>query len=119
MDFIIENFQTMHAALKEMCADFMRESVSEEAVFNSKLVASELLSNVLQHGGARAFFRVILTQDRIILFVRGENDFCPPKESVCASVDDACGRGLYLVDALCMQRDYSKENGIRVELRRS
>lgn len=117
MYFEIEDFEALRAALHEMCSRFFAERIPEEAVYHCRLVADELLSNVLQHGGGKAFFRAGREGDKIFLAVRGENEFRPPEKSTLADVFSERGRGLYLVDRFCESRDYSETDGIRVFVR--
>ena len=51
----VKNFEALRAAMKQLC-DFLEErDVPEDSVFDSKLVVSELVSNVLQHSDGAAF----------------------------------------------------------------
>ncbi len=115
MYFEIDDYNALREALQKMSLA-LRE-LSEETVFNSKLVATELLSNVLQHGGGRAIFRVEKTGDEIRICVQSENKYRPPEKSVCADLYAERGRGLFLVDAYCERRTYSDEDGITVFLK--
>lgn len=117
MYFEIDDYNTLRAALNEMCSAFSCAKMSEETVFDSKLVAAELLSNVLQHGGGRAVFLAERVGDEIRLCVKGENGYRPPEKSACADVLSESGRGLYLVDRFCERRDYTPQEGIRVFLK--
>lgn len=117
MYFEIDDYNALREALHQMCVGFTAESVPEDKVFDSKLVASELLSNVLQHGGGRAYFRVSLIGNAIEISVKGSNGFRPPEKSACSGVTEECGRGLFLVDAVCETRRYSEQDGICVVIR--
>lgn len=117
MYFEIDGYNALKEALQKMCAAFTAAQISEETVFNSKLVATELLSNVLQHGGGRARLRVERAGDEIRLCVQSENAYRPPEESSCADVFAERGRGLFLVDAYCERRLYSEREGITVYLK--
>lgn len=115
MYFEIGDFNALRAALHEMCLRFSAEKIPEEAVFQSRLVADELLSNVLQHGGGKAFFSVVREGETIAITVRGASGFRPPEKSnIPADLFAERGRGLYLVDAFCESREYSEKDGIRV-----
>lgn len=116
MYYEIGDYNALRKALQEMCFAFRKE-FSEETVFNSKLVATELLSNVLQHGGGRAQLRVERVGNEIRICVRGENGYRPPEKSSCAELFAERGRGLYLVDATCERRTYSEEEGVIVFLK--
>ena len=49
MFFEVKNFQALRKAMEEL-SEYLEESdVPEEEVFDSKLVVSELVSNVLRH----------------------------------------------------------------------
>lgn len=117
MNFVIDDFNALRQALHEMCAGFAAEDVPEQKVFDCKLVADELLSNALQHGGGRAYFRAEREADVIRISVRCAGGYRPPDKSVCSGVDAECGRGLFLVDAVCESRDYTEGEGIRVVIR--
>ena len=114
MYFEINDFNALHEALYQMCRRFSAEKIPEDAVFHSKLVADELLSNVLQHGGGKAFFFASHEGNMIRLTVRGSNNYRPPEKSTCADVLAESGRGLYLVDCFCEKREFSEQEGIRV-----
>lgn len=116
MDFKIDNYNELRNALREMCEGF-GSIMSDDALFDCKLVANELLSNVLQHGGERAFFRATLSGDEVTISVRGARDYRPPETSVCADTMQECGRGLFLIDSLCVRREYSDREGISVVIK--
>ena len=116
MYFEIGDHAQLTHALKLLCMRLTAENVPEGTVFDSKLVVNELVVNVLRHGGGRAFFRVELLGDELLLCVRGENDFKPPETSRCSPVCEECGRGLFLVDAICSRREYSPKDGITVTI---
>lgn len=117
MDFEIDDYNALRAALQEMCLAFAEQKCPEETVFNSKLVANELLSNVLQHGGGRARFRAERAGNEIKISVQSENPYRPPEKSACADTFAECGRGLFLVDFYCERRSYDERDGITVYLK--
>ena len=117
MYFEIDDYNALKTALHQMCLRFTEEKVPDEIVFNSKLVADELLSNVLQHGGGRAYFIAAREGDEIKLSVRGERNYRPPEKSTLADVFAERGRGLFLVDSYCARREFSEREGIRVYIR--
>lgn len=117
MYFEIDDYSALKAALRNMCIKFSLENVPEETLFDSKLVATELLSNVLQHGGGTAYFRAELHDGKIMLSVRSTNDFRPPEQSSCSEATAERGRGLFLVDTICEDRDYNERDGICVHIR--
>ncbi len=117
MYYEIDDFNALRRALHDMCDTLQRRFVCEQTVFDCKLVASELLSNVLQHGGGRAFCTVSLDGGVLRMSVRGEREYRPPERSVCAPTHSESGRGLFLVDCVSESRTYSSEEGISVIVR--
>lgn len=112
--FEIENFSALRLSLLEICAE-IGAFASENTVFDCKLVIDELVSNVLCHGGGKAYVKVE-RRGAIRIAVRGERAFRPPEKSTLSPADAERGRGLYLVDALVASRDYSEEDGIVVTI---
>ena len=113
----VDDFRALKAALERMCSVLERDAVPENAVFDCKLVASELLSNALRYGGGHAAFTAEKQGGEVIIRVRSAKNFRPPDRVECSSVDAECGRGLFLVDALSASRTYSEEDGICVIVR--
>ncbi|MDE7158917.1 MAG: ATP-binding protein [Clostridiales bacterium] len=116
MNFVIEDYNALKDALHIMCLQLEERSVPQETVFHSKLVADELLSNALQHGGGSARFWVEFDGNEITLSVKGAKSFRPPETSACSPVEAECGRGLFLVDNFGI-RGYSEERGITVVIK--
>ncbi len=115
MKLEVDNYNALHDALNQMCHLFA--DLPQESLFDCKLVAMELMSNVLQHGGKRAYFQAEKNAEGIVICVRSEIAYRPPEESVCADAFMECGRGLYLVDSLCLKREYNEREGIRVTMK--
>ena len=117
MDFKVDDYDALRRALAAMCDALEQDAVSDDAVFNCRLVANELLVNALQYGGGRGAFSARRGGNTLRISVRSEIAFCPPVTSTCSGADDERGRGLYLVDALSEARGYSDEEGICVVIR--
>lgn len=115
MKSIVADYKGLGAALEDLCA--FLEGLPEAVVFDSKLVAMELLSNVLQHGGGRATFSYVREGNEIKMSVRGERDFRPPEHPILVPQSAERGRGLYIVDRLVSRRFYSPEEGTVVILK--
>ena len=110
----VKNFEALKEAMKELC-DFLAESdVPEDSVFDSKLVVSELVSNVLQHSDGVASLEREIRGEFIELKVRSSVRFCPPEESRCSEVYAESGRGLFIVDNVCTERSFTEDGGIKV-----
>ena len=114
MDFKVDDYDALRRALAAMCDALEQDAVSDDAVFNCRLVANELLVNALQYGGGCAAFSVRRDGNTLRISVRSAVDFQPPARSSCSDVTCERGRGLFLVDALSETRDYSREEGICV-----
>ena len=117
MYFEIDNYNALKEALNSLCNGLAEEDVPNETVYDSKLVASELISNALRHGGGKAFFSVQVEQDVISLSVRSLDSFRPPDKSILSGRECEHGRGLYIVDTLVETRRYSEEGGTSVVIR--
>ena len=117
MYFEIDNYNALKAALDSLCTGLTQRDVPQETVYDSKLVADELLSNALRHGGGKAFFSVVVEDDMISLSVRSLHAFRPPDKSILSGREAEHGRGLYIVDTLVETRRYSEEGGTSVIIR--
>ncbi|MEU6480400.1 ATP-binding protein [Streptomyces sp. NPDC047017] len=74
--------------------------LDEELYFRLELVASELLTNAALHAGGRLTAVVALELDLLVVEVLDESAAAPRPRT--AGPDDESGRGLTLVDALCL-----------------
>ena len=117
MKFHVDDIRALRAALESMCSALEAQAVSENTVFDCKLVANELLVNALRHGGGHAVFTAEKHEEEVISRVLGGGCFCPTEYLDCSEVDSECGRGLFLVDALSVSRSSSEEDGICVIVR--
>lgn len=117
MYFEVDNYKALREAIARMCDALKRDSVSEDAVFNCRLIANELLVNALQYGGGSAVFSARRDGNRLRISVRSARGFCPPAVTVCSDVESERGRGLFLVDALSETRIYNEHEGICVVIR--
>ena len=116
MVFEIENYQTMQKAMETLSRIFAEQGVSSDKAFDCKLVATELLGNVLRHGTGKARFCVEMSEEYVELRVLTQETFLPPENSVKADVYAEHGRGLYLIDSVCKERVQSEEEGILVRI---
>ncbi len=117
MYYEVEDFNALTRALHDMCARLEERLLSAQAVFDCRLIANELLSNVLQHDGGRAYCTVRLDGNALHLSVKGEREFVPPPVSFCPDVTCERGRGFFLVDTMSESRTYNSEDGICVVVR--
>ena len=117
MNCEVDDFRELREALEKMCAALERDAVPANAVFDCKLVASELLCNALRYGGGCTTFCAEKRENEVVIRVRSANNFRPPEHSACSSVDAERGRGMFLVDALTVSRTFSEKDGICVIVR--
>lgn len=117
MYFEIDNYNALKDALNTLCTGLRQRDIPQDTVYDSKLVADELLSNALRHGGGKAFFSVELNGDSISISVKSLQAFRPPDESILVSREAESGRGLYLVDTIVETRRYSEDRGTSVVIR--
>ena len=110
----VKNQAALQQALDELCAFLTAADLSADLVFDSKLVACELLSNVLIHANERAKLQGEIKDGFIELKVFSSTVFVFPEKRNCPSALSEHGRGLFLVDSVCGQRVYSEEDGVRV-----
>ncbi|MFC4610090.1 ATP-binding protein [Streptomyces maoxianensis] len=78
-----------------------------------RLVASELITNAVVHGGGFTTVGLYLSEDRLLLVVHDGNS--EPPQLQHATVDDEAGRGLALVDFFATRHGWKPTtNGKRV-----
>ena len=118
MKYTVSDFESLHAAMDSFC-DFLRdECVAEESIFDSKLVLSELVSNVLQHAKGTADITGEIVEGKIRLEVTADSSFRPPEKTALPEDDYADhGRGLYIVDKISESRATTARGGILVVIR--
>ncbi len=117
MIYKIKDMLAMRTAIAEFCAFLSREKVPENGVFNSRLTLNELVGNVLRHTDGEASFRGEIKDGFIELSVFSNRPFTPPKTTQRVDVYAEHGRGLFLVDSFCAERETIGDSGIFVKIR--
>lgn len=117
MIFEVENYASLRSELERFCQFLESRNVAKERVFDSRLVACELVGNVLKHAKEKATFCVEVKNGFVELCVYAQTPFVPPKNSRNAELYEEHGRGLFLVDSVSEQRISTKEGGILVRIR--
>ncbi len=95
--FKVGNMEAMSAQLKAFSRILRESGINEDDVFSCRLVACELLSNVILHGGETASFESELKPDVIEMTVTAD---CQQDVQAYHSLPDPMdehGRGLYIV----------------------
>lgn len=117
ISFKVDDLKFMNAELKTFLDFLEDEEVCEDGVFDSRLVACELITNVLRHEGETALFSGALCGDRVEIFVSSEGGGA--SFSVRATLPDVfaeSGRGLYIINALCDGKVTLENGGVKAEV---
>ncbi len=113
----IKNTASLQAALTELTNFLTNAGISEEQIFDSKLVACELLSNVLRHTEGETGISSEIKNGHIELKILSETFFALPETIRCSGLFSEHGRGLFLVNELSEGKLFSEQDGIRVLLK--
>ena len=112
MFFKVNDYAALQGALDGLCGQLTASGISQECVFDCKLVACELLSNVLKHAGEEAECFAQLKEDCVELKIVSKTVIKLPEKIECSALFAENGRGLFLVHTLCQQQVFSVEDGI-------
>ncbi len=115
--FKVENPAALSEALQQLTEFLTQAGISGERIFDSKLVACELMQNVLRHTESTTELRGEIKDGHIELKIFSSVPFEPPKKIYCSDVLSEHGRGLFLVNELCEGQIFSEADGIRVKLK--
>ena len=117
MVFQIDNYASLREATEKINKWLTEQNVSQERLFDIRLVMSELVGNVLRH--AKTVARLGVEIDGAFLEVRvySQTTFVPPTVSKKVEVFAENGRGLFLVDSVSEERSYTKDGEIRVRMK--
>ncbi len=110
----VKNYDSMQVALEALCSFLRVQGVSSDCIFDSKLVACELLGNVLRHSNGAARLQGEIKDGFLELKILTDDVFPITECNVCADVLSEHGRGLFLVREVCEQRVFNEEDGVRV-----
>lgn len=120
MIFEIQDYETLRRSVEEVCAFLSEENVPSDSIFDSKLALYELLGNVLQHSGGSAKVYGVINGGYVELKILAEKTFCPPPRNgsvQCADCYSEHGRGLFLVDSVCAERNVTEDGGIFIKIK--
>lgn len=112
----VKNCKALQELLDRLGDSLAENHVPEDGVFDSKLVASELVGNVFRHSDGWASLEWKIDGDFVELIVRSSAQFVPPEISRPADVYAESGRGLFLVDSVSEER-CTVDGGIQVKIR--
>ena len=117
MIFEVENYTTLQEAIESLCAFLQEQGVRAECVFDAKLVAYELLGNVLKHADGKAKMQGQIVDGFVELKIFSDSPFVLPEEKPCPEAMAEHGRGLFLVDTMCEGRLFAEADGLRVQIK--
>lgn len=116
MFYEVKNKDTLQAALRSLCAFLQEKNIPQSAIFDCRLVACELLGNVLRHAQGTAKLFGTINDEFVELKIQSQDTFFP-KKTVCAEVYAENGRGLFLVENAVENELYCEEDGLLVRIR--
>ena len=116
MFLTITNLKEMQAELERLCEFLFREQIPSDSVFDSKLVVSELVGNIIKHSGGTASLRTEVKDGVITLKILSSNPYFLPEKGICSDVYSENGRGLFLVDSICQTRTQTENGEIQVTI---
>ena len=117
MLFKISDMETMQKEAERFCKYLVEQNASQEGVFHSRLVFNELVGNVLRHAQAVATVRGEVCDGFLEVCVHSTKAFVPPKTTTLVDVMEEHGRGLFLVDSVCVERTLTQDGAIRVKIK--
>ncbi len=104
MLFKIENSAALKRAMEDFSAFLLESAVSQESVFDCKLVAYELLGNVLRHAKQTAELMGEINNGFVELSIKQNGKPFPYQKGELPPTHAEHGRGLYLVDSVSAER---------------
>ena len=117
MHFEVNSKQAVQEAIAALCRFLDGEGLSKERVFDSRLVASELLGNIFKHTDGVARLKSRVQNGFVEIAVWSSVASTSPTQSTCADVYAEHGRGLFLIDRVCEERSVSGEGEVIVRIR--
>ena len=115
--FKVKDRDALQAALEKLCLFLAKHEIGQERIFDCKLVACELVGNVLKYTKGEAGLHIELTEGLVVLKALSDSFFKLPETIVCSDVMAENGRGLFLVHTLSEGRVTAEENGIVATLK--
>ena len=116
MLFKVTDLKDLRDAMEQLCDFLLLSQIPTESIFDSKLVVSELVGNVLKHSEGKASFHTEVKDGLINLKITSTKPYVMPEKSVCSDVFSEHGRGLFLVDSVCLTRTQNQDGEILVTI---
>ena len=115
--FQIKDLNALQTALDGLCQFLADWQVDQEKAFDCKLVACELVGNVLKYADGKAGLRVEVLDGFARLKALSDNFFGLPERIECSGLYAESGRGLFLVNTLCEGEITAEADGIVAKIK--
>ena len=115
--FQVKDLNALQAALDGLCQFLAEWKVDKEKAFDCKLVACELVGNVLKYANGKAGLRVEVLDGFACLKALSDNFFGLPEKIECSGLYAESGRGLFLVNTLCEGEITAEADGIVAKIK--
>lgn len=116
--FKVDNLKNMNDCLKPFLDFLLRSGVTDDDVFDSRLVSCELITNVIRHLGETASFEGAVNAENIVISVSSESTDGKKIYAALPDVFAESGRGLYIVKAICCGNVESDGCSVKVYIKR-
>lgn len=110
--FEVKEYASLQTALEALCQFLVGHMVVEEKIFDCKLIACELVGNVLKYTTGKAGLEVAITEGIVQIKALSDAFFKLPEEIVCSGLYAENGRGLFLVNSLSEGQIIAEADGI-------
>ena len=115
--FRVVNPSEIQNQLEKLAEYLLSVGISGDQIFESKLVACELLANVLCHAKEETGLQGEVKDGFIEMKILSKTPFELPQKITCSDIFCERGRGLFLVKELCEGQVFSEIGGIKVRIR--
>lgn len=115
--FQVKDFDSLQTALDGLCQFLAEWNVDQEKAFDCKLVACELVGNVLKYTNGKAGLRVEILDGFARLKALSDSFFGLPERIECSGLYAENGRGLFLVNTLCEGEITAETDGIVAKIK--
>lgn len=115
--FQVKDFDSLQTALDGLCQFLAEWNVDQEKAFDCKLVACELVGNVLKYTNGKAGLRVEILDGFARLKALSDSFFRLPERIECSGLYAENGRGLFLVNTLCEGEITAETDGIVAKIK--
>ena len=115
--FQVKDLNALQTALDGLCQFLAEWNVDQEKAFDCKLVACELVGNVLKYTNSKAGLRVEILDGFARLKALSDSFFGLPERIECSGLYAENGRGLFLVNTLCEGEITAETDGIVAKIK--